>query len=186
MIGLGVHSRMWLLVGTITLATAQSAQSLLEAVAQARTQASPLALDVNWRPTFWDVVADPSAGPTQAALNKLAREEALWFSADDDLRAISSGLPQQPDVVVTDGAAPVRCGVLEAKTAASLPCPLHRLWTPRAQAMPSPPGSCTVGLLRWLNGCVLRPLVLLWFVLVRGIDPQPTESQVDGFFGGVS
>ncbi len=109
----------WLLVATIPLATAQSAQLLLEAMAQARSQAIPLALDVNWRPTFWDAAADPAAGPTEAAcsairplleweaLIKLAREEALWFFADDDPRAISSGLPQQPDVVVTDGAAPV-------------------------------------------------------------------------------
>jgi fructokinase len=108
----------WLLVGTIPLASAQSAHALLDAVAQARSQGIALALDVNWRPTFWDPAADPVAGPTQAAqsairplleqaaLIKLAREEALWFFAGDDPRVISSGLPQRPDVVVTDGSAP--------------------------------------------------------------------------------
>ena len=80
----------WLLMGTIPLATAVSALSLAEAVKQARVQRTAIALDVNWRPTFWDESADPVAGPAsealtfiqpllrQAALIKLAREEALW------------------------------------------------------------------------------------------------------------
>ena len=109
----------WLLVGTIPLASPQSGQTLLDAVDQARSQGIALALDVNWRPTFWDAAADPAAGPNeaamsvirpfleQAALIKLAREEALWFFAGDDPGVISSGLPQRPDVVVTDGAAPL-------------------------------------------------------------------------------
>ena len=44
----------------------------------------------------------------QAALIKLAREEALWLFNTDDPGAIQQALPQRPDVVVTDGAAPVR------------------------------------------------------------------------------
>ena len=44
----------------------------------------------------------------QAALIKLAREEALWLFNSDDPGAIQQALPQRPDVVVTDGAAPVR------------------------------------------------------------------------------
>ena len=81
----------WLLIGTLPLASPASAAALLSAVRQARSQGTALALDVNWRPTFWDATADPEAGPSsaakaaiqplldQAALIKLAREEALWF-----------------------------------------------------------------------------------------------------------
>ena len=38
------------------------AAALWSAVKQARQQSTALALDVNWRPTFWDEAADPSAG----------------------------------------------------------------------------------------------------------------------------
>ena len=110
----------WLLIGTLPLATPTSAEALLSAVRQAGSQGTAVALDVNWRPTFWDPVADPDAGPDpkalaailpllqQAALIKLAREEALWFFNTDDPGAIRQALPQRPDVVVTDGAEPVR------------------------------------------------------------------------------
>ena len=110
----------WLLIGTLPLAAPTSASALLSAVRQARSQGTAIALDVNWRPTFWDVTADPEAGPSatakaviqplldQAALIKLAREEAVWFFNTDDPAAIQQVLPQRPDVVVTDGAAPVR------------------------------------------------------------------------------
>ena len=188
----------WLLVGTIPLATAQSAQSLLEAVAQARSQAIPLALDVNWRPTFWDAAADPAAGPTeaacssirplleQAALIKLAREEALWFFADDDPRAISSGLPQQPDVVVTDGAASVRCCI--GGESVSQPA----LSPPQVVDTTGAGDAFTAGLLhRWFAPVAERlRFAAACGALVcggaGGIDPQPTEAQVDTFLGGVS
>ena len=111
-------SARWLLIGTLPLATPVSAATLASAVEQAREQGTAIALDVNWRPTFWNPAADPAAGPDpealaslqpllqQAALIKLAREEALWCFGSDDPSAISSALPQRPDVVVTDGAAP--------------------------------------------------------------------------------
>lgn len=110
----------WLLVGTIPLATTASAESLQWVLAQAKAAGLALALDVNWRPTFWDSEADPAAGPDasalaamkpllhQAALLKLAREEALWLFDSDDPLAIQAVLPQRPDVVVTDGGNPVR------------------------------------------------------------------------------
>ena len=110
----------WLLIGTLLLAAPTSASALLSAVRQARSLGIAMALDVNWRPTFWDVTADPEAGPSataraviqplldQAALIKLAREEALWLFNTDDPCTIQKALPQRPNVVVTDGAAPVR------------------------------------------------------------------------------
>jgi fructokinase len=188
----------WLLVGTIPLASTQSAQALLDAVALARSHGIALALDVNWRPTFWDATADPVAGPTQAArsairplleqaaLIKLAREEALWFFAGDDPGVISSGLPQRPDVVVTDGAAPVRwCIGGESGVQPALSPPQVVDTTGAGDAF-------TAGLLhRWLAPVAerLRFAAACGAMVCAGaggIDPQPTEAQVEAFLGGVS
>ena len=188
----------WLLVGTIPLASAQSAHALLDAVAQARSQGIALALDVNWRPTFWDPAADPVAGPTQAAqsairplleqaaLIKLAREEALWFFAGDDPRVISSGLPQRPDVVVTDGSAPVRWCIGGTSGIQPALSPPHVVDTTGAG------DAFTAGLLhRWLAPVAERlrfaaACGALVCAGAGGIDPQPTEAQVEAFLGGVS
>jgi fructokinase len=188
----------WLLVGTIPLASAQSAHALLDAVAQARSQGIALALDVNWRPTFWDPAADPVAGPTQAAqsairplleqaaLIKLAREEALWFFAGDDPRVISSGLPQRPDVVVTDGSAPVRWCI--GGTSGIQPA----LSPPQVVDTTGAGDAFTAGLLhRWLAPVAERlrfaaACGALVCAGAGGIDPQPTEAQVEAFLGGVS
>lgn len=124
----------WLLVGTIPLATHPSACALRRAVDSALASGIQVALDVNWRPTFWDERSDPAAGPDpralkamtpllqRAALLKLAKEEALWLFGSADPKAISAALPQTPDVVVTDGGNPVHwtfrgaSGALEALT----------------------------------------------------------------------
>jgi fructokinase len=78
----------WLLVGTIPLASPAAASALQLACREAAVAGVALALDVNWRPTFWDAAADPASGPgpdviaamqpllEQAALIKCAREEA--------------------------------------------------------------------------------------------------------------
>ena len=183
----------WLLVGTIPLSSPQSAQALFDAVAQARSQAIPLALDVNWRPTFWDVAADPAAGPTQAArsairplleqaaLIKLAREEALWFFGGDDPSLISAELSQRPDVVVTDGASPVRwCIGGTSGTQLALSPPEVVDTTGAGDAF-------TAGLLHRWSAPVPQRLrfAAACGALVcsgtGGIDPQPTEDQVDAF-----
>ena len=186
-------SARWLLVGTIPLASPQSAQALFDAVSQARSQGIPLALDVNWRPTFWDVVADPSAGPTQAArsairllleqasLIKLAREEAFWFFGGDDPSLISAELSPRPDVVVTDGAAPVRgCIGGTSGTQSALSPPEVVDTTGAGDAF-------TAGLLHCWSAPVPQRLrfAAACGALVcsgtGGIDPQPTEDQVDAF-----
>ena len=78
-----------------------------------------MALDVNWRPTFWDAAADPDAAPGHATLArlrpllerarllKLAAEEAEGLFGSRDPAVIAASLPQRPSVVVTDGAAGV-------------------------------------------------------------------------------
>ncbi|MGC6483829.1 MAG: carbohydrate kinase family protein [Synechococcus sp.] len=115
-----VESARWLLVGTIPLATPESMEALLWAIAQVDQSTLRLALDVNWRPTFWDPQADPAAGPAseqlaamaplldRASLIKLAKEEAIWLFNSRNPAAISACLPHRPDVVVTDGAHPVQ------------------------------------------------------------------------------
>ncbi len=180
----------WLLVGTIPLATAASAASLEKAVADARSHGIALALDVNWRPTFWDPLADPAAGPTteaatvirplleQAALIKLAREEALWFFGSDDPAAIAAGLAQHPDVVVTDGANPVRWFI--AQESGSMP-----VFQPNEVIDTTGAGDAfTAGLLhRWDHPVIERlRFASACGALVCGgagaIDPQPRERDV--------
>ena len=188
----------WLLIGTLPLAAPTSASALLSAVRQARSQGTAMALDVNWRPTFWNVTADPEAGPSaaakaaiqplldQAALIKLAREEALWFFNSDDPGAIQRALPQRPDVVVTDGAAPVRwqLGADSGRQDAFQP--------PSVVDTTGAGDAFTAGLLhRWATA----PQERIRFAAacgalvcggVGGIDPQPTQAQVEAFLGEVS
>ncbi len=188
----------WLLIGTLPLATSTSASAVVSAVRQARSQGMAIALDVNWRPTFWDLTADPASGPSaaakaaiqqlldQAALIKLAREEALWFFNTDDPGAIQQALPQRPDVVVTDGAAPVRwqLGTHSGQQAAFQP--------PSVVDTTGAGDAFTAGLLhRW----AAAPQERIRFAAacgalvcggVGGIDPQPTQAQVEAFLGEVS
>ena len=188
----------WLLIGTLPLATPSAAATLVSAVVQARGQGTAIALDVNWRPTFWDQAADPSAGPgpealaamqpllQQARLIKLAREEALWCFATDDPSAISSALPQRPDVVVTDGAAPVRWCLSGQTGEQDALKPTQVVDTTGAG------DAFTAGLLhRW----TAVPQERIRFAAAcgalvcagaGGIDPQPTQAQVEAFLGGVS
>ena len=110
----------WLLVGTIPLASPAAASALQLACREAAAAGVALALDVNWRPTFWNPAADPASGPTpaqiaaiepllqQAALLKCAAEEARWLFGSADPAVVSAALLQHPDVVVTDGGAPLR------------------------------------------------------------------------------
>ena len=185
----------WLLLGSIPLASAQSAVALQSAVEQARHQGTAIALDVNWRPTFWDATADPGAGPSaaakaamqplleQAALIKLAREEALWLFDADDPGVIQQALPQRPDVVVTDGAAPVRWQFAAESGRQSAFQPLSVVDTTGAG------DAFTAGLLhRW----DAAPQERIRFAAAcgalvcggaGGIDPQPTEAQVEAFLG---
>ena len=188
----------WLLIGSLPLAVPMSASALLSVVRQARSQGTAIALDVNWRPTFWDVTADPEAGPSaaaktaiqpllqQAALIKLAREEALWFFNTDDPGAIQQALPQRPDVVVTDGAEPVRwqLGADSGQQVAFQP-PVVVDTTGAGDAF-------TAGLLHCWSAA---PQERIRFAAAcgalvcggaGGIDPQPTQAQVEAFLGEVS
>ena len=188
-----IEQARWLLVGTIPLATRASADSLHWVLAQAKAADLALALDVNWRPTFWDLEADPAEGPTadalaaikpvleQASLLKLAREEALWFFGSDDPAVIAAALPQQPDVVVTDGANPIRWWIAHEAGSMAVFQPSQVIDTTGAG------DAFTAGLLH----CWDRPVnVRLRFASACGalvcggagaIDPQPREQDVLAF-----
>lgn len=98
----------WLLFGTIPLASADAAAALAQAMALAEARQVRLALDVNWRPTFWhcgEAMARQRIVPLleRVQLLKLAVEEAEWLLGQRDPQAIALALPQQPAVVVTAG-----------------------------------------------------------------------------------
>jgi fructokinase len=193
----------WLLVGTIPLASPAAASALQLACRQAAAAGVALALDVNWRPTFWDPAADPASGPTagpiaaiqpllrQAALLKCAREEALWLFGTADPAAVSAALPQRPAVLITNGGAPLRWWL--AGRAGELPA----FRVPVVDTTGAG-DAFTAGL---LHGLVTEPallraasaeqaLALMRFASACGalvcggagaIDPQPSADQVEAF-----
>ena len=116
---ISTHAK-WLVLGTIPLSSKESKESFLWCLKTAIKDGINIAVDVNWRPTFWDIANTPNQGPDKYIVNqiisildkvsllKLAREEALWFFNTDDPKSISSSLSCQPNVVVTDGPMPLR------------------------------------------------------------------------------
>ncbi len=120
----------WLLCGTLPLASAASAAALEQLLPRLAGHGVALAVDVNWRPTFWGLAADqgPPAAVLarlqplllQADLIKCTREEALWLFSCTDAVALQRALPRHPAVLITDGPQPVAwamassCGRLPA------------------------------------------------------------------------
>ena len=109
----------WLVIGTIPLASKLSSEALKVCINKALHSGINIALDLNWRPTFWRDNASLDLAPTARELNsikpildkvallKLAKEEAQWFFNSTDPLEISSNLPQRPSVIVTDGSNPI-------------------------------------------------------------------------------
>ena len=109
----------WLVAGTIPLASPASAQALERLLERSATADLPLALDVNWRPTFWGLPPEAPPPPLvrarlqplleRASLIKCAAEEAAWlFGGGAEPAAIAAALPRRPAVLITDGPRPVR------------------------------------------------------------------------------
>jgi len=197
-----VRKARWLLIGSIPLATPASAEALLWCVDQAQKAGIEVALDVNWRPTFWDPDHSPDSGPDEktleaisslldcASLLKLAREEAVWFFNTDDPAAIARSLPQRPDVVVTDGALPVRwcIGGCVGEIAAFAP--------PSVVDTTGAGDAFSAGLLHQLlmaspsHRDPIKVREMVRFAAASGalvcggaggIDPQPSQLQVEAF-----
>jgi fructokinase len=158
-----------------------------------------LAVDVNWRPTFWGLPAGtpPPAAVQErikpllerAALLKCATEEARWFFASNDPSAISSALPGRPAVCVTDGPAPVRW-FLGGRSGQMAPFAIDAVDTTGAG------DAFMAGLLHGLcqveadPHTVAEPEALLRFAAACGslvcrgagaIDPQPRAAEVERF-----
>ena len=158
-----------------------------------------LAVDVNWRPTFWGLPAGtpPPAAVQErikpllerAALLKCATEEARWFFASNDPSAISSALPGRPAVCVTDGPAPVRW-FLGGRSGQLAPFAIDAVDTTGAG------DAFMAGLLHGLCQAeadphtVAEPEALLRFAAACGslvcrgagaIDPQPRAAEVERF-----
>ena len=122
----------------------------------------------------------------QASLIKVSREEALWFFASEDPTWIRAALPQRPDVVVTNGAAPVRWRFGDQAGVQPAFKPFEVVDTTGAG------DAFTAGLLhRWSAPPTERVRYAaacgaLVCAGAGGIDPQPTEAQVDTFLGAMS
>ena len=109
----------WLVIGTIPLASEVSSEALKVCISKALCSGINIALDLNWRPTFWRDQVSVDLAPTakelklikpileKVALLKLAKEEAQWFFNSTDPLEISSNLPQRPSVIITDGSNPI-------------------------------------------------------------------------------
>ena len=109
-----------LVLGTIPLASSVSRETVLWVIDQAKKEKLDIAIDVNWRPTFWESHLSPDSPPTKeissliisflekASLIKLAKEEAIYFFNSNDPFEISATFTHKPNVVITDGSNPIR------------------------------------------------------------------------------
>ena len=109
----------WLVLGTIPLASEISSKAFFWCIDNALAAGINIALDLNWRPTFWrnkvSTVSKPSLKEKNeiisilknVSLIKLAKEEAKWFFNTSNPIEISLSLSHKPSVIVTDGANPI-------------------------------------------------------------------------------
>lgn len=191
---------LWLLTGTIPLASPASAEAMGLLLDRCKACGVKLAVDVNWRPTFWDSQLPPDSPPpaepkarirlllARADLIKCAAEEAEWLFGGTDPAVISAALPRRPDVLITDGARPLRWRVAgEVGQRDSYAVPVVDT-TGAGDAF-------TAGLLHSLCAHPGWPVerrmafASACGALVCGgagaIDPQPTEDQVLSFMAAL-
>ena len=96
-----VENAQWLVAGTIPLASEISSKAFLWCIENALHAGIKIALDLNWRPTFWrnkvSTFLEPSTKEKNqifsilknVSLIKLAKEEAQWFFNTADPTAIA-------------------------------------------------------------------------------------------------
>lgn len=96
-----------LLMGTLLLPYKESKQAILECIRLARLNGMLLAMDVNWRPVFWE---DQSLAPAQIIqlmesmdLIKLSEEEAHWLFQTEDPLVLAERFPQARVILVSRG-----------------------------------------------------------------------------------
>ncbi len=190
----------WVLIGTIPFASESSREAVTWVFENAKRNNLNIAIDLNWRPTFWDSSFDSDSPPTfqissllkpffkQASLLKLAKEEAICFFNSDDPISISESLPNRPSVIVTDGAQPIGWILGDFSGYTEAVCPSKVVDTTGA-------GDCfTAGIISQLLTHSLYPKnnleadKIIRFAAACGalvcggkgaIDPQPSSSEVD-------
>ncbi len=114
-----IDKAQWLVVGTLPLSSEISSDAFTWCIENALDAGINIALDLNWRPTFWRNEVSTEFRPTarekkeivsilkKVSLIKLAKEEAQCFFDTSNPIEISSMLPNKPSVIVTDGSNPI-------------------------------------------------------------------------------
>ena len=101
------ESAEFLVLGTLELAYADTAQAIKQALTLAQQRSMQVALDVNWRPMFWK--EPDTAKPTilnlipRINLLKLSDEEAEWLFDSTDAGAIAQKYEHLSGVLITAG-----------------------------------------------------------------------------------
>ena len=97
----------FLVLGTLSLAYLDTREAVLQAVKTANDNATPILVDVNWRPMFWP---KPTDAPgyiydllRQVYFLKVSDDEADWLFGTRSARAIARQLPHLRGVLVTAG-----------------------------------------------------------------------------------
>ena len=109
----------YIVTGTNMLASSESEESLYYILGNAKDYGIKVVIDVNWRKIFWDhskFIKDSQFQKVKNLLNyadilKLACEEAYLFFDSNDPSEISQVLKNQPDVIITDGANPIKWNI---------------------------------------------------------------------------
>ena len=109
----------WLITGTIPLASEMSSQAFLWCIEKALQTGIKIAIDLNWRPTFWrkkvSVAFTPSLKEKKeiisilkyVSLIKLSKEEAQCFFGTSNPMEIALSFSHRPSVIITDGSNPI-------------------------------------------------------------------------------
>ena len=106
----------YIVTGTNLLASPKSAESLIFLLDFAKNFKIKVIIDVNWREIFWNHSNINKENQFKKVKNflqhanilKLASEEAYLFFETNDPLEISNVLTNQPDVIITDGANPIK------------------------------------------------------------------------------
>jgi fructokinase len=97
----------FLVLGTISFAYPASRRASEIAIEFARKHGVKIAIDVNWRPMFWQSIESAKSSIlailTQVDIVKLSAEEAEWLFNTTTPATIATGLPQSRLILVTDG-----------------------------------------------------------------------------------
>lgn len=96
-----------LLMGTLLLPYEQSKEAILGCMRLAKLNGMLLAMDVNWRPVFWE---DQSLAPPRIIrlmeemdLIKLSEEEAQWLFKTEDPLVLADRFPKAKVILVSRG-----------------------------------------------------------------------------------